>query len=157
MSLAYYEELIHLLDEECAVLEDWREADTEFLSICVEGSIDFDDIDAFGDKSDQMVEKIASFDNSSAEIFTHIKEADEKSMADESFKQVVFDKGKLINNLLTEINDLDGKCKQFLADFIARNRSKLGEERKSNNAARSYFNMQNNIGINEAQFMDDKK
>lgn len=156
MSNSLLEELNRLLEEKCVILERIKAFNEGFIEEC-KNSVGFEQIDQYIEEKDEFINEIDSINVCADELLQLANDTLDKNSIDEASAQSLKEKAERIDILCVEIGKLEEECKSATDKFIMDNREKIAEDRKSNKVAQNYYKVQNNIGIADAQFMDDKK
>lgn len=157
MNNSLLDEVDKLFEEKCNILEQVKVSNERFLEECEHSKIDFEMIDAYIEDKDDFIGNIEVINARADELLETVNGSTVKDVTDADMTQKIKDKSQYIDALCAEISRLEAECKLMTDKFLAENRERIADDRKSNKVAQNYYKVQNNIGISDAQFMDDKK
>lgn len=160
-----FEVLKELFEEKKVILEKIKALDENFVKKYTGSEIDFIGLDSYIDDKGALLDEIEEKNTKTDQVIAQIKEKRAHiGVSDVQYISLNNETETLIRKLIAEVNVLcdeirmsEQTCKQKTDAFLEAQRGKIGEDRRSSRIALSYYKVQNNIGINDIHFWDNRK
>lgn len=150
--------LAESLDKKLQVLERIQEYNRKQEAAFVEGQVTLEDFDEAVEQKGRLIEELTRLDEGFEIMYARLAEElqENRSRYAEQIR-ILQQKITVITDMSMSIQAQEKRNKQLVEQYFSRERTKLGESRKTSKAAFDYYRNMSNTAYVEPQMYDNKK